>query len=77
MSALERVMRAYARKHPLTLDQSVLVRRELSQIIDELRRAPMMLPESANDAGRRSVSGNAPDVPDDTGRSVRVATGRL
>jgi hypothetical protein len=81
MSALDRVMRAYALKYPINSDQAVIVRRELARIIEDLlkppRRAPVMLPESANDVGRRSVSGNAPDVADDTGRTVRVATDRL
>jgi hypothetical protein len=52
-----------------------------SAVIDDLlkrpRGAPVMLPENADDAKRPSVPGSAPDVADDTGRSVRVATGRL
>jgi hypothetical protein len=75
MPALERIMRAYAKKYPLNPDQALIVRRELSRIIDELlkrpRRAPIMLPEGADDVRRGSAPGSAPDV------AVRVATGPL
>jgi hypothetical protein len=81
MSALGRIMRAYAKKHPLTPDQAVIVRRELSLIIDDLltrpRRAPMMLPESAEDAGRRVAHRCASGIAEAVGRHVRVATGQI
>ena len=75
MSALERIMRAYAKKFP---DQAVIVRRELSLIIDDLltrpRRAPM---ESAEDAGRRIAHRCASGIAEAVGRHVRVATGQI
>jgi hypothetical protein len=53
MSAVDRVMRAYASKHDLTERQAAFVREEISRFIDELtashRRPPMMFPET-NDA---------------------------
>jgi len=56
MSAIERVMKAYASKHDLSPKQAALVRAELSAFIGELRsgigqprscerRDPVMLPE--------------------------------
>jgi len=59
MSAIDRVMRAYASKHDLKPSQAALVRDELAKFIDELmtgsRRAPMM-PETV----RGSYTGAAP-----------------
>lgn len=79
MSALDRVMRAYTRKYPLTRDQSVLVRRELSRIIADLskrpRGAPAMLPEGADDA-RPAALRTGSETVDAAAPAVRVATGR-
>ena len=36
MRAIDRVMAAYSRNHPMTEDQARLVRRELSVFIEEL-----------------------------------------
>ena len=36
MSAIERIMKAYASKHALNPEQAVLVRAEISRFIDEL-----------------------------------------
>jgi hypothetical protein len=49
MSAIDRVMRAYASKHILKPGQAALVREELAKFIDELmtgsRPAPVVLPK--------------------------------
>ena len=52
MSAIDRVMRAYASKHALSPNQAAFVRAELSKCIDELmggsRRVPTMLPDASS-----------------------------
>jgi hypothetical protein len=58
ISAIDRVMRAYASKYELNSSQAVFVRSELSKFIDELmvssRRAPMMFPETIPGAAPRA-----------------------
>jgi hypothetical protein len=57
MSAIDRVMRAYASKRDLNPSQAALVRDELSKFIEELmagpRRPPMMFPETNGAVGNR------------------------
>jgi hypothetical protein len=39
MKAVDRILRAYARKYPLTAEQTTAVRREVSVFVDELLSA--------------------------------------
>lgn len=48
MSAIDRIMRAYASKHELNPEQAALVRSELSGFIDELM-SDKRLPRTAQD----------------------------
>ena len=59
ISAIDRVMRAYASKHALNPHQAAFVRAELSKIIDELMEdrkcAPTMHPDAASGKIQRPV----------------------
>lgn len=89
MSAIERVMKAYASKHDLSERQAAWVRLELSAFITELksrkRREPTMLPERKHGAAfrhleRGTLSENSAKLSENTGEpaagNVRVATFR-
>jgi len=65
MSAIERVMKAYASKHDLNPEQAMLVRAELSKFVNELRdgrRPPTLFSENArrdaSSACRATISGH-------------------
>ena len=66
MSAIDRVMRAYASKHDLKPTQAALVRDELAKFIDELmtgsRRAPMMFPETVRGSDNGSAQQRMPEA---------------
>jgi hypothetical protein len=61
MSAIERIMKAYASKHDLNVEQAARVRAELSSFIGELmsgmRREPTMLPEKNHATSRHPQRG--------------------
>jgi hypothetical protein len=61
MSAIERVMKAYASKYDLNSEQAARVRAELSHFVDELmsgkRREPTMLPDMKNRTPSTGASG--------------------
>jgi hypothetical protein len=77
MSAIERIMQAYARKRDLNPGQAAFVRAEFSKFIAELmaqpRRASMMFPELHQDAGshvtrQRAIEGVGEAAPSTTGK---------
>ena len=71
MSAIERVMRAYASKHELNDSQAAFVREELAKIIDEIktapRSAPVMFPEARDAVHPGNAQQRAPESVGDCG----------
>lgn len=62
MSAIDRVMRAYASKHSLSPNQAAFVRAELSKFIDELMGGSGRVPTMPPDASSGEIRGGAVPV---------------
>jgi len=70
VSTLDRVMKAYASKHDLNLEQAALVRAELSKFINELKSGghrPMKFSDSSNRDAGASDQGSIPEKQSATG----------